>query len=173
MTVVRRIARPMLAAVFVYGGIDTLRKPQGRAEAAGDLAKKIARALPVALPTNEVDLVRLDAGLKVVGGLALATNRLPRLAALGLIASMVPTTYAGHALWKVEDPQQAAGQRIHFLKNVGLVGGLLLAAVDTEGKPSVAWRTRHAAETTKKETRRAAKKAKKAQERAAKKLPTS
>ena len=35
MTVVRRLARPMLAAVFIQGGIDSLRHPGGRAEAAG------------------------------------------------------------------------------------------------------------------------------------------
>jgi hypothetical protein len=53
------------------------------------------------------------------------------------------------------------------LKNLGLMGGLLLAAVDTEGRPGLAWRTGHlaghaqdsvkrVAQTTAKETKRAA-----------------
>jgi hypothetical protein len=29
---------------------------------------------------------------------------------------------------------------MHFLKNLGLLGGLLLAAADTEGRPSIGWR---------------------------------
>jgi hypothetical protein len=34
---------------------------------------------------------------------------------------------------------------VHFFKNVSMLGGLLLAAVDTDGKPGVAWRAKHAA----------------------------
>ena len=42
----------------------------------------------------------------------------------------------------------------------GLLGGLLLAAVDTEGKPGVAWRATHGAKAAKRETKRGAKAAK-------------
>ena len=34
---------------------------------------------------------------------------------------------------------------MHFLKNVGLLGGLILAAFDTEGEPSLAWRAKRQA----------------------------
>ena len=34
----------------------------------------------------------------------------------------------------------------HFFKNVSMLGGLLIAAVDTEGKPGLAWRAKNAAE---------------------------
>ena len=34
---------------------------------------------------------------------------------------------------------------MHFFKNLSMLGGLLLAAVDTEGRPGVAWRAKHAA----------------------------
>ena len=54
----------------------------------------------------------------------------------------MPTTLAGHRFWEEDDKQKRAQQQIHFLKNAGLLGGLILAAVDTEGKPSVAWRAR-------------------------------
>ena len=39
---VRRIARPLLAAPFVYGGISTLRKPQDRVPGARPVVEKIA-----------------------------------------------------------------------------------------------------------------------------------
>ena len=42
-------------------------------------------------------------------------------------------------------------QRIHFFKNASMLGGLLLAAVDTEGKPGVAWRARRAAADVRRE----------------------
>ena len=69
--------------------------------------------------------MRGNGAAMVVGGVALAIDKLPRLAALGLIASMIPTTVAGHAYWKVDGAERKANE-IHFLKNVDLVGGLVL-----------------------------------------------
>lgn len=161
MPIVRRLARPMLAAIFVSGGLEALRNPEPRAARAGGVATKIADALPVRLPQDPVKLVQLDASVKIVGGLLLATGRVPRLAALALAGSLVPTTVGGHRFWEYDDPKERANQQVHFLKNLGLLGGLILAAVDTEGRPSAAYRTRSA-------SKRAAKKAKKKAERAAK-----
>lgn len=157
MSLARRLARPMLAAMFISGGIDSLRQPHGRAEKAAPVAMKTASMLPVQLPDDPVRLVQIDAGVKVVGGLMLATSRFPRLAALALAGSLVPTTIAGHAFWEINDPAQRAQQRVHFMKNVGLLGGLILAAVDTGGRPSVGWRARRAAKRTTRRTREAAK----------------
>ena len=47
-------------------------------------------------------------------------------------------------------------QRIHFLKNLSMFGGLLIAAGDTSGQPSLAWRARHGAQAAGRETRRTA-----------------
>lgn len=61
----------------------------------------------------------------------------------------MPTTIAGRAFWKESDPAKRKQQRVHFTKNVSMLGGLLIAAVDTEGKPSLAWRARRAPEAVK------------------------
>jgi uncharacterized membrane protein YphA (DoxX/SURF4 family) len=66
----------------------------------------------------------------VVGGTLLALGRAPRLSALALAGSLIPTTLAGHAYWTVEDPAARKQQRIHFHKNMALIGGLLFAALD-------------------------------------------
>jgi len=153
MPIARRLARPMLSAIFISGGLDVLRNPEPRVAKAGGVATKIADALPIRLPKDPVKLLRLDASVKVIGGLLLATGRRPRLAALALAGSLVPTTIGAHRFWEHEDPKERANQLTHFLKNLGLLGGLVLAAVDTEGRPSAAYRTRTA-------TKRAAKKAK-------------
>ena len=63
----------------------------------------------------------------------------------------MPTTLAGHRFWEEEEEGTAAQQRIHFLKNASMFGGLLIAAADTAGNPSLAWRTRHAAKTARRE----------------------
>ena len=85
----------------------------------------------------------------------------------------MPTTLAGHRFWEHEDPKERFGQTSHFLKNAGLLGGLLLAAVDTEGKPSVGYRARRAAsraaDATEKNVAKAQKRAAKAQKQAEKK----
>jgi uncharacterized membrane protein YphA (DoxX/SURF4 family) len=73
----------------------------------------------------------------VVGGLALATGRLPRLSALVLAGSLVPTTVVGHPFWAESEPTVRTGQRVHFAKNLGLLGGLLLAVADTGGRESL------------------------------------
>jgi hypothetical protein len=110
--------------------------------------------------------------VQMVGGVMLATNTFTRPAALTLAASLVPSTVAGQDFWSgteqpTEGPVLRSGDPTPILKNLGLIGGLLLAAVDTEGKPGLAWRTGHlaghaqdsvkrVAHTTAKGTKRAA-----------------
>ena len=107
------------------------------------MAPPIADRLP--LPSDTDQLVKINAGVQVVAGVLLAIGRVPRLAACALAGSLVPTTLAGHRFWEEEDGTRRAQQQIHFVKNLGLLGGLVLAAVDTEGAPSLGWRARRAA----------------------------
>jgi len=60
----------------------------------------------------------------------LALGKAPRLSALALAVSLVPTTLAGHSYWAVEDPEVRKVQRIQFHKNMAMIGGLLFAALD-------------------------------------------
>ena len=144
----RRVARPLLAGIFITGGIAQLRDPEGHAKAAHPVLDQVAGLVPVQQPPSNLTLVRVDAGVKVGAGVLLALGKAPRLAATALAATLVPTTLAGHRFWEEEDPELRAQQQIHFVKNLGLLGGLMLAAADTEGKPSLAWRARHAGRTS-------------------------
>lgn len=165
MTVIRLIARPMLASMFVVGGVNALRNVDKAATAAKPvtdrlvpLARKVgSRVAPqVPVPEDPKTLVRLNAVTHIVAGAALATGRAPRLSSTVLAATMVPTTLARHRFWEETAPGAKANQQIHFLKNVSILGGLLLAGVDTEGRPGLAWRASHAAGVASKETRRLA-----------------
>ena len=162
MTVVRRIARPMLAAIFVTSGMDVLLHPAGRAEIAAPLVTRLAG--PLNLPNDPEMMVRANAATMVAAGTMLGLGRFPRAAAMVLAGTLLPTTLAAHAYWTVKDPALRAQQRVHFMKNVGLLGGVLLAAVDTAGKPGLVYRTKSArseahqqAALTKREERRAIK----------------
>lgn len=169
MTVVRRVARPMLASIFIVGGLDALRHPSSKVPAAKPFIDKVAE--PLRLPNDPELLVRANGGAMVGGGLLLALGKLPRLASAVLIGTVVPTSIAGHPFWREQDADKRKQQRTHFLKNLGLLGGLLLAAVDTEGKPGLAYRAKlagHSVERGAKLTRRQGRHAAKAARREAK-----
>ena len=175
MTVLRRLARPMLASIFISGGVDSLRNPGPKTAAADNVTPTITSRVPALEGLDTETLVRVNGGVQVAAGSLLALGRLPRLSSLALAASIVPTTAAGHRFWETDDELQRRQQRIHFLKNLSILGGLLLAAADTEGKPGVVWRTRHTAshaeaavERSRRKARRAAKSAKREAKLAAK-----
>jgi len=143
MAVLRAIARPMLGAVFIIQGYDTLRHPEKVVKRAEPVVLPLKERVPI-LPDDTEDTVRLNGAVQVVAGSMLALGVVPRLAATVLAGSLVPTTLAGHRFWEQEDEQTRNQHRIHFLKNLAVLGGLLIAAADTEGNPSLAWRGRHA-----------------------------
>lgn len=128
MKPVRFVSRSLLGALFVYSGIDVLRNPDPRAKAASPLLTRLTEAVPV-LPEDPVQLVRVNAGLQVAAGSMLILGKMPRLSSLALAGSLVPTTAAGHPFWEEQDPQRAASQRAHFLKNGAVLGGLLATSM--------------------------------------------
>ncbi|MER5948654.1 DoxX family protein [Streptomyces sp. NPDC001904] len=144
----------MLASVFVTGGISTVRAPGRVASAVEPAVAPLASRVP-RLPDDPEQLARLNGAVQIGAGLLLATGIAPRAAALALAGSLVPSTLADHAWWKEDDPERRSLQRAHFLKNVSLVGGLLIAAADTHGKPSLAYRARGAATSGRKQAARA------------------
>jgi uncharacterized membrane protein YphA (DoxX/SURF4 family) len=133
----------MLASIFVVQGWETVRDPGRVAEAAEPVVRPITDRVS-ALPDQTEQVVRINGAVQVVAGSLLALGKFPRLSALVLAATLVPTTFAGHPFWATEDKQERAQQRIHFLKNASMLGGLLIAAADTAGDPSLAWRGRNA-----------------------------
>ena len=159
MTVSRLIARPMLASIFVVGAAAALKNPSVPASRAEPVTAKLvplAKRAGIPLPEDPETLVRLNAGVQIGAGLALATGRLPRLSAAVLAASIIPTTAGGHRFWEVDDEAQRAQQRLHFFKNLSVLGGLIIASGDTDGKPGVAWRARRAARDARREGKRLA-----------------
>ena len=141
----------MLASTFVFGGIHALRNASALAEAAKPVNDEIRGFAGKVAP--QLPLVRINAGVHIAAGLALATGRAPRLSSAALAATVVPTTLAGHAFWKQQDKTARTTQMTHFFKNLSMLGGLVLASVDTEGRPGVAWRASHAVGTAKREAK--------------------
>jgi putative oxidoreductase len=122
--VVRTVARVFISAIFVNSGWSVLRDPGHRPQ--------LAAKLGIPHPEPATALTRANGGVMAASGAALALGLKPRVAASVLTASLVPTTLAGHRFWEQEDAQARNQQKIHFLKNVAMLGGLLFVAADAE-----------------------------------------
>ena len=132
LTASRLAARILSGSTYAVLGFDALRAPGVRVDQAGPLLATMRRVLP--LPEDDELLVRANAGVQTGAGALLALGMRPRLSAVALIGSLIPTTLAGHAFWAVEDPNDRKLQRVQFHKNLAMIGGLLFAALAESGK---------------------------------------
>ncbi len=138
----------MLASYFVVNGVKAIRHPDEFVADAQPLADKVIplinSTLPEAargyLPDDTVGLVKCNGFLQVIGGLSLATGIGRRLGAGVLAVSMIPHVLTANPLKAKGGERSAVGSQLG--KNVALLGGVLVAAQDTEGKPNLAWRVR-------------------------------
>jgi len=170
MTLVRAFGRTMLSSYFVLSGIRALRNPE---EFVADAEPLTDRLVPTAkrfapdqiadyIPEDTTLLVRINGAAQVAGGLALATGKGRRFGAGLLALSLVPSTIARHPFWTRTEPDEKVHDRQQFIKNVGLLGGVIIAARDTEGKPGLVWRANEGREQAVRRGRKAKKAAKKA-----------
>ena len=150
----RRLARPLLGATFVASGVEALRD--------GDERARRARAMGV---TDAETAARVVAGTQIGAGLLLGLGRAPRLTSLVLAATVLPEAMTGHAFWAQSDKQRREVQRGLFVRDLGLLGGLLVSVADTGGRESVPHRAartaKSATKSAKSTTRDATKSAKK------------
>jgi uncharacterized membrane protein YphA (DoxX/SURF4 family) len=123
MSVFNSVSRPLLASMFIYGGIDAVRHPEGKVARAVHVTDPLTEVAPV--DADPVDLIRVNGAAQIGAGLLLATGRVPRLSATVLAGSLVLTTLAGHRFWEEREPNARSQQRIQFLKNLSMLGGLL------------------------------------------------
>lgn len=155
--IVRRLARPMLAAIFISGGIGALKQPKAHVEMSEPTLSQISE--PLGMSDQKETVIRGYGAAMVAGGTLLALGKFPRLASTVLIGALVPTT-ATHRFWEESDPGAKQMQQVQFFKNLGLLGGLMLAAVDTEGKPGVTYRAKLAGESIERSAKAARREAK-------------
>lgn len=147
---IRKVARPMLASVYVLDGADTLLNTDAHVEGTEVLLKRVRSVLPrryaKRLPRDPELVARAVGGTKVGAGTLLALGKAPRLSASTLAILTVPTILARHAFWETQDKEEKQARRNGFITNVALLGGLAITSVDTAGKPGLKWRASKAAE---------------------------
>ncbi len=119
------IARLLLAAMFILAGISKFGNLEGTA---GYIASG-------GLPMASV-LAVLVAALEVVGGIALAVGFQARMAAAALAGFTLLATVLFHNFWAMP-ADQAFVQQLMFMKNLAVVGGLLMVFSFGAGPASV------------------------------------
>jgi putative oxidoreductase len=111
-------ARVLLSLVFFANGFGII--PQGLA------AKELAdHGAPAAL----VPLLMFAARtIEILGGFGLMLGIYPQIAAIAIIAFLIPATLVAHEFWQAVGTPAFAPQLLQFLKNTAMTGGLLLIA---------------------------------------------
>jgi uncharacterized membrane protein YphA (DoxX/SURF4 family) len=141
LALLRPAARVLSGSTYVRLGFDALRTPGGRVDLAAPVLARVRQAVP--LPADDELLVRANAAVMVVAGGLLALGKAPRLSALALAGSLIPTTLAGHSYWALETEAERKAQRIQFHKNMAMLGGLLFAVLDQPGATGDRHRSSH------------------------------
>lgn len=162
MSLLRFAARSLLASYFVVNGVKAVRHPADFADTAQPVVDTVLPTLrntlpsqvAVMLPSEATAVARTCGVLQILGGIGLATGAGRRTSAALLAATMVPSVLTNN-------PITATGaDRSRFSADTALLGGVVLAALDTEGEPDLAWRMqtrRRAVARRKAEAARAAK----------------
>jgi putative oxidoreductase len=119
------LGRIFLALLFVVSGVG---KITGYAATAALMASKGLPMVDILLP--------LTIAVELGGGLLLALGWKARWAAAALFLFLIPTTLIFHQFWGLE-PKLAQMQKIHFLKNVAIMGGMLMVLAIGAGAWSV------------------------------------
>ncbi|WP_301925610.1 DoxX family protein [Corynebacterium glaucum] len=156
---IRKIARPMLASVFIIDGVSTVLNPAGQKESAESVLTQVRAALPrqyrAFIPKDPETAAQIIGGVKAGAGSLFALGKAPRTAAALLTATSVASLAGRNAFWDTDDADEKARRQAGALTDLALTGGVLLATVDTAGKPDMKWRAQNAAKVARKNVQQA------------------
>lgn len=119
------VGRILLAHIFLISGFMKIGGFEG---VVGAIASK-------GLPMPQV-LAALTVALELGGGILLVIGYKARIVAIVFFLWLIPTTYFFHRFWGI-DAAQVQNQMNNFMKNVSIMGGMLLVAAFGPGAYSV------------------------------------
>jgi putative oxidoreductase len=124
------ISRALMSVVFLLNGLGII----SQAVAAKELLEHGA-------PASVVPFLMLSARtIEIVAGFSLALGIYPRLAAVAILAFLLPATLTAHAFWQISGTAVFGLQLLNFFKNTAMMGGLLFIAA-TRFQPTLLPRT--------------------------------
>jgi putative oxidoreductase len=124
-SVVPLIGRILMSAVFLISGFF---KVAGYSQVVGYAA---AKGLPLAGVA-----IACAAAVELLGGIAILIGFKTRIVPWVLFLYLVPATVIFHNFWALQGMEQQDNM-IHFMKNLAIMGGLLILAANGPGAYSV------------------------------------
>jgi len=131
------LGRLLLTAIFLFSAAG---KAMNWAGTATMMTGKGVALVPdqAALVPNLVPVLLAGAiAFEVVGGLSVLLGFKARLGAILLILFIIPAALIFHDFWRETDAQKQQDQMIHFMKNVAILGGLLIVLARGAGPWSI------------------------------------
>ncbi len=119
ITAIHILGQIIVGVYFIYNAFNHFRHTS-------DLAAYTASAASAHVPAPKVAVVGSGI-LLLLGGLSVLFNIYMGVGILLLVIFLIPTSFLMHAYWRSENPGERASQRIAFMKNMALLGALLLA----------------------------------------------
>jgi len=120
------VARTLAAVIFLMNGLNII----GQTLAAQEM---LAHGIPASIVPGAILMAR---ALQLIAACGLILGIFPRLAALALIAFLIPATLMAHPFWQAVSTPLYPVQLINFFKNVCMCGGLLFIA-STKDQPTL------------------------------------
>ena len=121
------MGRVLMAAIFLDSGFHKLTGPDAFAAYLAGHGLAVG-AYPVAL---------LAAGVEFLGSLCVLLGLGTRYAAVLLAAFTAVAALIAHRFWEISDAAQYVNQMNHFMKNVTIIGGLLVLYGAGPGRLSI------------------------------------
>ena len=125
------IGRIVLVIIFIASGLGKFADLSGTAAYIASKGLPFPQLLAAAAGTGEV-----------ICGLAVAIGFQTRLAAIGLIVFTASAAFFFHDFWNLPAGAERANQMVHAMKNLSIIGGLIVLAVAGAGRWSYDGRAR-------------------------------
>jgi uncharacterized membrane protein YphA (DoxX/SURF4 family) len=105
----------LFGGYFIFGGINHFRSL--------NMMAGYAQSKGAPMPKFSVGFSGL---LLLIGGVSILLNIFPAVGLIALLVFLIPVTFIMHAYWKVQDAQAKMGEMVNFMKNIALLGAVLI-----------------------------------------------
>ncbi len=119
------LGRLLLAIVFLWGALGKFTMPEAM------MGYMTSKGL-----THVALGMYVAAFAELIGGVCLIIGYRTRLAAIGLLVFTIIVSFTMHQFW-LEQGQEQMADMTNFMKNIAIMGGLLVLAASGPGKWSV------------------------------------
>lgn len=123
--IVSLLGRVLLSAIFILSGFSKIFAFQASARMLA------AKGFPLATVAMAIAIA-----IEVIGGLAILTGFKAKIAAWIVFLYLIPTTLMFHNFWTMQGAMRMSNHT-NFMKNLAIMGGLLLLASNGAGRCSL------------------------------------